>query len=123
MPPPECYQTPHALHDAERPGTLEETVNRAKHAGAGKKESEPSAPRLEGIEHDHRRYGEKSEKSEPIDVHRVRLRCAPVRAIRTASHSVHALLDDDRQHCESRDRIGPPPAEHGIEAHTNQGDD
>jgi hypothetical protein len=62
-------------------------------------------------------------RNSPPNTPRHRLRFAPVRTARTASHSVHAFLDDDRQHCDGSYRIGPPPAEQGVKAHARQGYD
>src|ERR1700730_3072162 len=67
-PAPQRDPCPNRLDQSERPGALQETVNRTQRAGDGKSEDEPAAAILQRIGDQHGGDGEQAEQTK--DIHR-----------------------------------------------------
>src|ERR1700722_6448337 len=66
LPAKERHNGPNALDKPERPGALQETIDRAQSAGAGKSQHEPAAAALQRVTDKHQRHREKPEQLKPI---------------------------------------------------------
>src|ERR1700682_1114638 len=60
-PAPQRDHRPNRLDQPERPGALQESVNRPQRAGDRKREDEPAAAILQRVTHQHRRHREQTE--------------------------------------------------------------
>src|SRR5260370_32497995 len=66
LPPPQRDDRTDRLQQSERPRALEDPVGRSAHTARGERQGEPPAALLEGVAHQHRRYGEQPKQREPI---------------------------------------------------------
>src|SRR5262245_44209757 len=78
------HHRPDRLDHPEGPGPLQEAVHRCQRAGAGERQDEPAAPRLQRVAHHHRGHRDDAEHGQAV--HEVRA----VRFARCDAHGVPA---------------------------------
>src|SRR5580700_8298650 len=65
-PPPRRHNRPDGFHHAERPSSLQKSIDRSQYARSGKSQYEPHTPFFERVAHQHGGDREKTEGRESV---------------------------------------------------------